>query len=50
MIKLNSTTYIELFKDYPNMNMELSGWEWNVKWYLFNTFPIIFYIKNLYKK
>lgn len=46
MIKINSEKYIELWKDWPNMNMELSGWNWKV-YYLFGLFPIVIYTKKL---
>lgn len=49
MIKINSNTYIELFKEYPDMQMELSGWESKVVYYCFALLPVIIYTKQLFK-
>jgi len=49
MIRLNPELYCELFKDWPNPEMELSGWDSYVKYYFFGFFPIIYYTKKLYK-
>lgn len=45
MIKVNPTTYIELFKEFPNMEMVLSGWEYEVRYFLFSFISIIIYKK-----
>jgi len=47
MLKINSEKYIEIFKDWPNREMILSGWEWIVKYYFY--IPVIIYTKKLYK-
>lgn len=49
MIKINPTTYVELFKDYPDMRMELSGWDWEIKYYLFGLVSIVKYTKKLFR-
>lgn len=46
MYKYNSETYFE-FGYEPNMKMVLSGWEWEIKTYLFNTISIIWYYKKM---
>lgn len=49
MFKINSEKYIEVFKDWPNHDMILSNWKWEVKYYFFYTIPIVIYTKKLIK-
>jgi hypothetical protein len=49
MIKINPEKYCEIFKDWPNHDMVLSGWEFNIKYYLFGLIPVIIYTKKLIK-
>lgn len=49
MIKLNSETYIELFKDWPDYQMTLSGWDYDVKYYLLGLVAVVIYTKALTK-
>jgi len=46
MIKINTNKYIELLTDTPNMEMILSNWEYEIKYYFFNLFPIVIYTKE----
>lgn len=46
MIKINPHTYIELLTDTPNMDMVLSNWEYEIKYYIFGLFPIVLYKKE----
>mgnify|MGYP003554670203 CR=1 FL=1 len=46
MIKIDKETYIQLLTDIPNMDMVLSNWEYEIKYYIFGLFPIIIYKKE----
>lgn len=47
MIKISSNEYIELLAWEPDINMILSGWEWERRQFLF--IPYIIYRKALIK-
>lgn len=47
MIRLNPEKYIEIFKDWPSQEMILSGWEYEIKYYLY--IPVVIYTKKLIK-
>jgi hypothetical protein len=47
MLKINSEKYIQLFVEYPELDMVLSGWECYVKYFL--SIPYIVYTKKLIK-
>lgn len=49
MIKINSNTYIEFFKEFPDMQMELSGWNAKVVYYLCMFLPVVIYTKQFIK-
>lgn len=46
MIKVSPEKYIEILQLDPDINMVLSGWEWERRTFLF--IPYILYTKNLY--
>lgn len=45
MIRINPEKYVEIFQVDPDINMILSGWEWERKSFL--GIPYIVYTKNL---
>lgn len=47
MIKINQNTYLEFFKELPDMQMESSGWQYKVVYFLFMFIPVIIYTKHL---
>lgn len=49
MIKINSSTYVELFKDYPDYQMTMCNWNYEIKYYLFGTIAVVIYTKPLIK-
>lgn len=48
MIRINPTTYWELFKTEPNWQMILSGWKTQLRYFLY-IIPYIEYTKPLIK-
>jgi hypothetical protein len=48
MWKVNAETYVQLFTEFPNDEMILSGWEWNI-FYFLGIIPVIIYKKKLTK-
>jgi hypothetical protein len=44
MIKINSNKYIQ-FSETPDLQMLLSGWEWELRYYFFCMISVIIYTK-----
>jgi hypothetical protein len=48
MIKVNPETYIQPFTAWPEMEMSLAGWTYEVKYFLF-VIPYVVYHKSFLK-